>query len=770
MDTKSPQRQEIPNLTDGLLELQATALEVAANPIVISRRDGTIIWVNKAFEGLSGYGREEALGQNTRLLNSGNQPPSFYKSMWKTILSGQIWRGELVNRRKDRSLYPEEMTITPVLNRAGEITHFIAIKLDITERKRSEEKLRASETYYRSIFEGAFDAVTVAGVQGRFEYVNAAACRVFGYSRDELMSMKITDILAPKELPRLKRFLNSLTVGELVYGEWLSRRNDGSTFSSEVGVSKMPNGRTLGIGRDITERKLAEEELRASEERFRLFIKNAPVALAMFDCEMRYLHASLRWRVDYGLGDRDLRGVSHYEVFPEMPEQWKEAHRRGLAGEVLHGDNNRFERTNGAVQWIRWGIHPWRDGTGHVGGIVIFTEDITESRQLEAQLRQSQKMEAIGSLAAGVAHDFNNGLGVILGNMELLVERIPPDEICQKYLDRVRIAVNSATSVTRQLLAFSRKQVMQPVILNLNQCVERLSKMTQRLIGENIMVTLSLENCLGQVMADPGQIDQVLLNLVVNARDAMQQGGQLFIQTANVEFDQEFVSQHLGAAPGQYVRLTVKDTGTGMGKEVLAHMFEPFFSTKEVGKGTGLGLATVYGIVKQSGGYIWVESEPGAGATFQICLPRVDGKPAFEEPAKTASFAFGSETVLLVEDEQLLREVIRVQLEKLGYRVHEAIDAERAMALFDEHRGEIGLLLTDVIMPGMNGRTLGNKLRERKSDLGVLYMSGYTDDEILKQGISEDGQAILIKPFSSEKLASGVREALARIPRSANGR
>ena len=202
-----------------------------------------------------------------------------------------------------------------------------------------------------------------------------------------------------------------------------------------------------------------------------------------------------------------------------------EAHRKGLAGEVLHGDNDRFERTSGAVQWIRWGIHPWRDRAGQIGGIVIFTEDITESRQLEAQLRQSQKIEAIGSLAAGVAHDFNNGLGVILGNMELLVERIPPDEICQKYLDRVRIAVNSATSVTRQLLAFSRKQVMQPVILNLNQCVERLSKMTQRLIGENIMVTLSLEGSLGQVMADPGQIDQVLLNPVVNARDAMQEGG-----------------------------------------------------------------------------------------------------------------------------------------------------------------------------------------------------------------------------------------------------
>jgi len=330
MDRKSPERQEIPNLTDGLLELQATALEVAANPIVISRRDGTIIWVNKAFEGLSGYGREEALGQNTRLLNSGKQPPSFYDGMWKTILSGQIWRGELVNRRKDRSLYPEEMTITSVLNGAGEITHFIAIQLDITERKRSEEKLRASETYYRSIFEGDFDTVTVAGEQGRFEYVNAAACRVFGYAREELMSMKITDILAPQELPRMKRFLKSLTVGELVYGEWLSRRKDGSTFSSEVGVSKMPNGRTLGIGRDITERKLAEEELRASEERFRLFIKNAPVALAMFDREMRYLHASLRWRVDYGLGDRDLRGVSHYAVFPEIPEQWGKRTARGL--------------------------------------------------------------------------------------------------------------------------------------------------------------------------------------------------------------------------------------------------------------------------------------------------------------------------------------------------------------------------------------------------------------------------------------------------------
>ena len=527
--------------------------------------------------------------------------------------------------------------------------------------------------------------MTVADEQGRFEFVNAAACQVFGYPRDELLSKKINDLLAPEELPRLERFLKRLTVGELAYGEWTSRRRDGSRFTAEVGVSKMPNGRTLGIGRDITERKLAEGELKASEERLRLFIEHAPVALAMFDRDMRYLHASRRWRMEYGLAERELHGVSHYEVFPEIPERWREAHRKGLAGEVLQGDNDRFERADGTVQWLRWGIRPWHGATGRIGGIVLFTEDISKSNQLEAQLRQSQKMEAIGCLAAGVAHDFNNGLGVILGNMELLVERVPPDEICQKYLDRVRIAVNSATAVTRQLLAFSRKQVLQPVVLNLNQCVERLSKMTQRIIGENIKVVLSLDCHLGSVKADPGQMEQVLLNLVVNARDAMQQGGQLFIETANVALGEEPVGADLGTAPGPYIKLTVRDTGIGMSKNVLAHIFEPFFTTKEVGTGSGLGLATVYGIVKQSGGHIAARSEPGKGATFEIYLPRVDCTPSLEKSAKPAGCAFGSETVLLVEDEQLLREVIRVQLEKLGYRVHEAADAEGAMALFGEH-------------------------------------------------------------------------------------
>jgi PAS domain S-box-containing protein len=1035
------------------------ALEAAANPILISTLEGTIVWANAAFETLSGYSRAETIGENTRLLKSGRQSPKFYKEMWNTILSGKIWKGELCNKRKDGRFYQEEMTITPVRGVANKITHFIAIKLDITERKR------------------------------------------------------------------------------------------------------------------------AEESLQESRERFRLFIEHAPVALAMFDNKMRYLHASRRWRTDYGLGDRDLQGVSHYEVFPGIPDQWKESHQRGLRGEVVRKEEDSFVQPDGSILWIHWEIQPWYVQLGEIGGILIFTENITERRrseqelaegrakldaalasmtdavfisdtqgrfvefnkafatfhkfrsklecdhnlsayphildaylpngelatfdqwavpralrgetatnaeyrlqrkdtgetwfgsynfsplrdqngmvagcvvvarditnrkqeetfrnalldiaqaadeaqtldelykkvheiiksivpansfyialhdekkdelsfpyyiddtdrplsrrksgkgrteyvlrtglalrldkataeemqrqgkivpfgkstaqwvgvplrvddktigvmvvqhytdplaysdfhveilknisshvakviarkraeedrrlaeerfdkafhasplgisistldggvfldvndalsietgytskeligkcssilyvnqedrkrltelihsgvpvrdfkfklctktgkirnvhiaaerlkvqgiecvlalvtdttereQLEQQLRNAQRMEAVGNLAGGVAHDFNNMLGVIMGNMELMGERIPPDEIFQSYLEKVRMAVRSATSVTRQLLAFSRKQILQPVVLDVNASVQQLHKMTQRLIGENIRVVLFLEPNVGFVKADPGQIEQVLMNLVVNARDAMPDGGALSITTSNVTLSPEFESEHMGSKAGDYIKLAVSDTGIGMKKEVLEHIFEPFFTTKEVGKGTGLGLATVYGIVKQSGGYIWVESEPGDGTTFDIYLPRVETKPVKECQRNHSSLSWGSETILLVEDEQSLREVTRLQLERMGYQVYEAEDATRALILFDKHAAEISLLLTDVIMPGVNGRVLADQLKLKKPDLRLLFMSGYTDDEIIHHGVSESTHGLVIKPFSFETLATRLREIL----------
>jgi two-component system, cell cycle sensor histidine kinase and response regulator CckA len=1305
---------ELP-LAGELIYLQVAALEAAANAIVISRRDGTIIWTNQAFEQLSGYKREEALGRNTNLLKSGEQAPEFYREMWNTVLSGQKWRGELRNRRKDGSLYQEEMTITPVRNAAGEISHFIAIKLDITERKQAEaslrgseerfrlfiehapaalamfdrhmrylhvsqrwrsdyvlgerelrgvshyevfpeisdrwkeahrrglageafqngddrferadgsvqwirwevrpwhdskgevggivifteditehhqaeEALRASEAYYRSILGCAFDFITVSDAQGNFEYVNEATCQSIGWTSEELLTMKVPDILAPEERPRLIQMIKSLNPGALSRGEWTSLRKDGSTFLSEVGVNVLPNGHLLGIGRDITERKQAEAavqesramldaamasmtdavfisdakgqfvqfndafatfhkfknkaecadniasyhelldvfmpdgrlrpkeewavpralrgetarnaefrlrrkdtgetwiasysfspirdsegeivgavvvarditdtkkveaDLRKSEERLQLAIELADIGewerdlktqivtcsrghdrifgfqspgyewsfkiflehvlpedrfkveegvkavpagetwdfevrIRREDGEIRWIwsrgrqfldetgepdrmvgtiiditerkldgeirkalleiiqaadHAqtldvlykrvheiiksivpadsfyialydekkdelnfpyyvddtddpitqrkSGRGRTEYVLrtgkplrldqetekgmqqrgeivaigkatalwvgvplkiDDRTIgvMAVQHYtdpkafndthlqilmnvssHVAKVIARKRAEADRRtaeelfnkafhaspvgigisslsdgvfldvndalsketeyasgeliGKSAEILYvnpEDRTRLQeliRSRVAVRDFKFQIKTKsgkirnvriaaeRLEIDGVACILVLVMDTTEHELLEQQLRQAQRMEAIGNLAGGVAHDFNNMLGVIIGNMELMSERVPPDEIFQNYMEKVRLAVRSATSVTRQLLAFSRKQILQPAVLDLNTSVQQLTKMTQRLIGENVRVVLTLSPDLASVKADPGQMEQVLMNLVVNARDAMPDGGTLNIKTANAEMDQEFENHHVGSKVGKYVKLSVSDTGMGMSREVMARVFEPFFTTKEVGKGTGLGLATVYGIVKQSEGYIWVESEPGAGTTFDIYLPRVESKPTKERTRKLPPSSWGSETLLLVEDEKSLRDVTRIQLEKLGYRVHEAEDAERAIVVFNEHAQEIVMLITDVIMPGMNGRVLADTLKAKKPGLHVLFITGYTDDKVLRGSVSDLKQAILIKPYTNEIMATRLREILDGKPHESTG-
>jgi two-component system, cell cycle sensor histidine kinase and response regulator CckA len=514
---------------------------------------------------------------------------------------------------------------------------------------------------------------------------------------------------------------------------------------------------------EIDRRARVQQALELSEERYRLLLETAPMGIVITNERGRVVQVNAEALRIFGYMRRELIGQTIDLLLPgrrshEDEEQLsgylKEPHMRpvGLGLEL-------FARRKDGTEFpaeISLGPLATEEGT-LISATVV---DITARKKMEEQLRIAQRMESVGCLAAGVAHDFNNGLGIILGNLELLVERVPSDEISRKYLDRVRMAVEGATGVTRQLLAFSRKQILQPVIMDLNTAIEQLNKMTQRLIGENIRVVLSLGPGLCCVKADPGQIEQVLINLVVNARDAMPNGGELFISTTTVLLDEEFVKQHLGSKPGDFVNLSVRDTGCGMDKTTLAHIFEPFFTTKGIGKGTGLGLATVYGIVKQSEGYTWVETELGVGTTFEIYLPRVENTITEERPQKPAGFAGGTETILLVEDEPGFREVTRIQLEKLGYRVLEASDAEQALALFDEHAGEISLLLTDVIMTGENGRALADRLRVKKQGLQVLCMSGYTDDEVLRQASSDGSPAILVKPFSLEKLALRVREAL----------
>ena len=403
---------------------------------------------------------------------------------------------------------------------------------------------------------------------------------------------------------------------------------------------------------------------------------------------------------------------------------------------------------------------PLRDPRGALRGCVLVLRDITERRSLEEQFRQSQKMDAVGRLAGGVAHDFNNILTVIKGYSDLLLEELgSADERLHRAANEIYHSAERAASLTRQLLAFSRRQVLEPRVLDLNEVVASMDKMLQRLIGEDIGLVSICKSGLRRVKADPGQIEQVILNLAVNARDAMPQGGKLTIETANVELEEDYARIHMAVRPGSYVMLAVSDTGCGMDDETQAHIFEPFFTTKE--KGTGLGLATTYGIVKQSGGNIWVYSELGQGTTIKIYLPRVrDAVDTIEPLQPVAARHSGSETILLVEDERAVRELVVSTLERYGYTVLAAGDAAEATQLAQQHERRIHLLLTDVVMPKVSGRQLVERLTPLRPEMKVLYMSGYTDDAIVRHGVLDPGTAFLQKPFNAADLTRRVLQVL----------
>jgi signal transduction histidine kinase/CheY-like chemotaxis protein len=439
---------------------------------------------------------------------------------------------------------------------------------------------------------------------------------------------------------------------------------------------------------------------------------------------------------------------------------------RALAGEAVENVEVVLAPESGQRRAILASGRPIVDARGTKLGAVVALHDVTEERWLEAQFRQAQKMEAVGQLAGGVAHDFNNLLTVISSYSEMVLQGLAPSDPNRADLEEIRHAALRAAGLTRQLLAFSRKQVMQPRVLDLNsEVVAGVEKMLRRLIGEDIELVTALDSNLGLVNADPGQLEQVIVNLAVNARDAMPEGGRLVIQTANVELGAEGAGRHLGAKPGLYVMLAISDTGTGMSRETVARMFEPFFTTKDPGKGTGLGLATVHGIVKQSSGDIWVYSEPGQGTTFKVYLPRADSQVADAVPVLPRQHVRGrGETILLVEDDAALRGLARKILVAGGYAVLEARTGEEAMAVCARGEQPVDLIVTDAVMPGMSGRALAERLAAVRPTARLLLISGYTDDDILRRGILDPRMAFLQKPFTPGALAQKVREVLDTTP------
>jgi PAS domain S-box-containing protein len=699
---------------------------------------------------------------------------------WKTAhlkgLKGEVLQAdEDAFLRADGSLQWLRWVLQPWYTAEKDIGGIVIFTEDITAHKQTEEALHSSKDLMQSIVDNSTALIYVFDKNMRLLICNKALSELVGLPVSELVGKRRKEFL-PQELAERdeendRRVIEAGSPQQ--FEEAGTFEGKAATFLTIKFPLRNEHGGIWGIGgisTDITKRKQAEEDLRESDERFRLGFENANIGMCLVDTQGRLLKVNRQMSEMFGYSKAELEGMSvnditHPDYLDISPNFMRQAQKREI-------DHSEFEKAyihkQGHIVWGHISISLVRNAVGEPLYFISHVIDITERKdaeqereKLQAQLNQAQKMEAVGRLSGGVAHDFNNMLGVILGFTDLAALKLPKEDPIQMYLEEVKTAAQRSADITRQLLAFARKQIIAPEVLDLNDTIANMLKMLKRLIGEDIDLLWKPAEDLWPVMMDPAQVDQILANLMVNARDAITSVGKISIETRNVELDEPYCQTHDGLTPGRYVILEITDDGCGMGKETLANIFEPFFTTKEIGKGTGLGLATVYGIVKQNSGYIEVDSEPGQGTSFKIYLPRQELKEAANEQLrKPAKIPTGIETVLLVEDEKSLLKFTRMLLEELGYTVLSSDSPIAAIQIAKECNKKIHLLITDVVMPEMSGRDLCMQVQTSQPNLKCLFMSGYTADVIAHHGVLDEGVQFLQKPFSREALATKIRDVL----------
>ncbi|MBN1512571.1 MAG: PAS domain S-box protein [Phycisphaerae bacterium] len=668
----------------------------------------------------------------------------------------------------------------------GKVTGVVEFVRDITTRKRAEDALRESEQRLRAYFDQSFQYMGLLDPDGSIVAVNRTTLEFANVSEAQLQGRKLWDgpwWTDPEgESPRLQAAVCRAAAGEFVRYETTCTDWQGERHVIDLSLKPFRDSdgsvlRVIAEARDVTEQKQVEQALRRSEANLRVALSAAEMGTWRWDALSNQGTRDAGLSRILGLVPTDSTEpleTAFSRLHPDDRDAARTELERAVRDRTSYSQEFRVVRPDGTVRWLRNQGRPFYDGAGRLLYLTGASVDITARKQaeqerarLEAQLRQAQKLEAVGQLAGGVAHDFNNILTAVLGHVELARAALgPPDSRNETLLDSLREigrGAERAARLTRQLLAFSRRQIMQPQVLDLNDIVTDMEKMLRRLLSENILFDVVRRPKLHPVRVDPGQIEQVVLNLVVNARDAMPDGGTLTVETRNVLLDEAYANSYAEARPGPHVMLSVSDTGCGMDASVIDRVFEPFFTTKEVGEGTGLGLATVYGIVRQAGGHVTVYSEVERGSTFRVYLPAV-ADAVSETPAgrMEADVPGGTETIMVCEDDEAVRHLTERLLSSAGYTVVAARNGTHAEEVFNRRQEPIHLLVTDVIMPDMDGRKLADRLMERRPGLKVLFVSGYTSDIIAHHGVLDEGVEFLEKPFSRQCLLQRVRDLLGR--------